>query len=140
MMAQFKEVLAEYDFIEVLQFVPLGETKEDIPRDLHVYFNDIHNCVKRADLMIGDLTYNSFGLGWEMGTACEKHGTPMFMCHKKTAILSGIAKGAAMAHDNITILPYKKSILEKKYLTSLMERIYQYAKIGGYIVEEDIPE
>lgn len=122
----------------MLEFVPPGETKKDIPRDLYVYFNDIHTCVKQADLLLGDLTYNSFGLGWEMGTACKKHGTPILMCHKKEHSISSIARGAAMVHKNITIFPYKKSITETECLEFLIEKIKTYAKNSGYITEEEI--
>jgi hypothetical protein len=136
MIAQLKEVLAEYDFIEVLKFVPPGETKEGMPRELYVYFNDIHNCVKVADYMIGDLTYNSFGLGWEMGTACEKRGIPMIMCHKEEATPSGIAIGASIANENILMLSYKESILEKECLETLIAKLENYGKAGGYFIEE----
>lgn len=54
--------------VEVLEFLGLVN---GTPVD--VYEHDIHNCVEKADLFIAECSYPSIGLGWELGTAVEKH-------------------------------------------------------------------
>ena len=58
-----------------------------------VYETDIHKCVANSDIFIAVCDYPSIGLGWEIGTAVEKHGKPVLaVAHrndKVTRMLSG---------------------------------------------------
>ncbi|MEK7060069.1 MAG: hypothetical protein AAB970_00395 [Patescibacteria group bacterium] len=63
-----KDHLRLMEGVKVLEFIGLVN---GTPVD--VYEHDIHNCVEKADLFIAECSYPSTGLGWELGTAVEKH-------------------------------------------------------------------
>lgn len=68
----FKDKLRLESGVEVMDFLGLvAGTSED------VYKCDIQNNVNSCDIMIGDCTYPSIGLGWELGTAVEKRKIPV---------------------------------------------------------------
>lgn len=43
------------------------------------------NCVRRCDILIGDLTYPSLGLGMELGVAIENHKPIISLANDKLA-------------------------------------------------------
>jgi nucleoside 2-deoxyribosyltransferase len=120
----FKELLATYQHIEVLDFIdaslakPQGQSLES-----YIYFHDIHNCVQRADIMIADITYPSLGLGWEMGVAVEKCGIPVIMCAREEAFVSRLPRGAAELRDTVSFYQYEERIIEKSFFAMLLEKI-----------------
>lgn len=113
--SDFKIALQAVPWIEVLEFVSsLGVKAEPHKDPLHIYTNDIHGCVGTAQVIIGELSYPSTGLGWELGTAAEHHGIRVMMCAKEGRDVSYLPRGAAMHKNNahLTFHWYKKSPLE----------------------------
>lgn len=107
---QFKDRLRAIEWIEVLDFVTKNSTSE-LPDPLHIYHNDIHECVGTAHAMIADLSYPSTGLGWELGTCIEKHQIRVIMCAHRDAVVSHLPIGAALRHDTLASFDrYEKSI------------------------------
>lgn len=85
----FKQTLRDETGHEVMEFVdPAEGTMQD------VYLNDIHYAVANCDCMIGEVSYPSLGLGWEMATAIEKLRKPVLMCAQENAKVSRLAQGA----------------------------------------------
>lgn len=114
--ALFKDELRKIPWITVLDFVsPASGVDGSRPDPLGIYVNDIHKCVGRADALIGDITYASTGLGWELGTAVEKLSIRTMMCTKRNKIISNLPIGAARYKKNkrsLTFDEYGKSIIE----------------------------
>ncbi|MCC6199069.1 hypothetical protein IT401_02570, partial [Candidatus Nomurabacteria bacterium] len=78
----------------------------------HIYLNDIHECVGTADAMIGDLTYPSTGLGWELGAAIEKRGIRVLLSFQKGALVSHLPIGAVQANKHVTLHSWESSLEE----------------------------
>lgn len=74
---------------ETLEFLGLTHGTE---RD--VYQHDIRNCVGKCDFFLAVCDLPSIGLGYELGTAVEKHGLPtLAVAHvdsKVTRLVLGI--------------------------------------------------
>jgi hypothetical protein len=86
---QFKEKLRKELGVEVFDFLGLiAGTSED------VYNYDIHRNVEICDIFIGDCTYPSIGLGWELGTAVEKRNIPVLAIAHSSAKVTRLVKGA----------------------------------------------
>lgn len=60
-----------------------------------VYEHDIHNCVGKCDFFLAICDLPSIGLGYELGTAVEKHGIPtLAVAHvdsKVTRLVLGVS-------------------------------------------------
>jgi len=59
-----------------------------------VYNYDIHRNVGLCDIFIGDCTYPSTGLGWELGTAVEKRKIPVLAIAHVSSKVTRLVKGA----------------------------------------------
>ncbi|MBU0611882.1 hypothetical protein KKA39_02325 [Patescibacteria group bacterium] len=75
--------------VEVLEFIGLVN---GTPVD--VYEHDIHNCVGGGDLIIAECSFPSTGLGWEIGTAVEKHKKHVLAVAKADAKVTRLVIGA----------------------------------------------
>ena len=130
--ALFKQELNQLPFVEILEFClpPVGQQQSDLVAK-HVYHNDIHVCVKKAHVIISEVTLPSTGLGFELGTAIEAYSNkPIIMYAKKNHVISKLIAGAAETHDNVDLFFYENSIMEefsdlKKYLEGLYEHFYK---------------
>jgi hypothetical protein len=111
MITLFKNELRAIDWITVLDFVTPNSVLEH-PDPVNIYYNDIHDCVGTADAFIADVTYPSLGLGWELGSAIEKHGILTLMCHQKDALVSNLVLGAPGKNTHTTLHTYEQSISE----------------------------
>ncbi|MCC6198694.1 hypothetical protein IT401_00540 [Candidatus Nomurabacteria bacterium] len=111
MIASFKERLAKESWLQVLEFVTPNSVLPK-PDAHHIYLNDIHECVGTADAMIGDLTYPSTGLGWELGTAIEKRGIRTLLSFQKGALVSHLPIGAVQANEHVTLHSWESSLEE----------------------------
>ncbi len=60
-----------------------------------VYNHDVHGCVKDGELIIAECSYPSTGLGWELGTAVEKHRKHVFAVARDDAKVTRLVLGAA---------------------------------------------
>jgi len=111
--ALFKSELRKQKWITVLDFITNNSISEK-PDPHLIYCNDIHDCVGTADAFIADLTHPSTGLGWELGTAIEKHILPTFMCAHENAKVSYLPVGAPLHKNNkhVTFHRYKETVLE----------------------------
>ena len=86
---QFKDRLRKIEGVEVLDFIGLvGGTSTD------VYKHDIHTCVQNGELIIGECSYPSIGLGWELGTAVEKHKKHVLAVAHTTSVVTRLVLGA----------------------------------------------
>ena len=66
---------------------------------LDVYEVDIHERVAQCDMLLAICDFPSIGLGWEMGTAVEKHRKPVLaVVHRKTQ-LTRLVVGADCARN-----------------------------------------
>jgi hypothetical protein len=111
----FKLELQKIPYIEVLEFInSLDGVPDPAKNPLHIYTNDIHDCVGCAKVIIGELSFPSTGLGYELSTAIEKHGIRTMMCAQKNAEVSYLLKGVVMHQNNecATFHQYEKSIIE----------------------------
>ncbi len=59
-----------------------------------VYEMDIHRCVAGCEVMIGICDLPSIGLGWELGTAVEKHQKPTMALVGKDSGVTRLVVGA----------------------------------------------
>jgi nucleoside 2-deoxyribosyltransferase len=83
---QFKE---EYEV--------LGFCTADTPPET-IYYHDIRQCVASCDIVLAVCDERSTGLGWEMGTAVEKHGKAVLAVAHKDSTVTGLVIGAE-AHN-----------------------------------------
>lgn len=122
----FKNELRKIPWIIVLDFVTKNSISEN-PDCLHIYTNDIHDCVGNAEALIGELTYPSTGLGWELGAAVEKHSLRTLMCMKRNKLVSFLPQGAPLHTQNhhVSINMYEKSIMELfDYFVNELKKVY----------------
>lgn len=104
--------LQKIDFVEILEFCsPLPGQQQSVFDALDVYHNDIHECVEHADVLISEISLPSTGLGFELGTAMEKHSTHVIMLAHNDAVVSKLILGAALAHG-ASVYRYNQSIME----------------------------
>lgn len=125
--ASFKDKLREIPWIIVLDFVTTNSLKQ-IPDPLLIYTNDIHDCVGVAHVIIGEVSYPSTGLGWELGTSVEKHSIRTIMCVKRKSLLSNLPKGAPLHQQNghVSLDIYEKSIMELfPYFIQELQKVYE---------------
>ena len=73
---------------------------------------EIHNCVEKCDLFVGDFTYPSLGLGWEMGTIVEKRKIPSLAVAKKGTIVSRLVTGAECERNPFYSFHYYENIFD----------------------------
>jgi hypothetical protein len=91
---------------EVLDF--LGLIKGD---ETAVYHNDIHRNVAECDLFVAICDLPSIGLGYELGTAVEKHGKPVLAVAHRDAKVTRLVLGVDAPsfsferYDNISDIP-----------------------------------
>jgi hypothetical protein len=122
--ADFKQKIREMFNVEVLEFFGTSSgTSSD------VYRKDIHECVKECDIMIGDCTYPSTGLGWEMGTSVEKYRKPVLAIASVSSNVTRLVVGAECEENPFfhfeyyvkidDILPALRTIIENYYPTAL---------------------
>lgn len=81
----FKNTLRETGFIEILDFVDFSadnEPPEAIPGI--IYYHDIRVCVRKADVVLGEVSISSSGLGYELATTIEKYQRPVYIFAKKS--------------------------------------------------------
>lgn len=76
------------DHFEVLDFV--GDSSAPIEV---IYTHDIHNCVGQADCMLAICDHPSTGLGYELGTALEKHDIPVLAVAHKDSSVTRLVQG-----------------------------------------------
>lgn len=76
------------DHFEVLDFV--GNATAPVET---IYTHDIHNCVGRADCMLAICDHPSTGLGYELGTALEKHDIPVLAVAHKDSNVTRLVQG-----------------------------------------------
>ncbi len=127
--AIFKQQLSRVLWIEVLEFVTPNSVSS-APDSRHIYRNDIYECVGMAHAMIGDLSYPSTGLGWELGTAIEKHGIRVFMCMHKDATVSHLPIGAQHENNHATLHTYEESILDLlDYFIEELQQLHQVLQL-----------
>lgn len=81
--------LLRLDGHEVLNF--LGLNVGD-PTD--VYESDIHRCVAECEMMLAICDFPATALGWEMGTAVERHRKPVLAVAHVDAKVSRLLIGA----------------------------------------------
>ncbi len=110
----FKNELRKFPWIEVLDF--LGPKRERESKKSHakrVYEKDIKDCVEQCDVMIGELSLPSLGLGYELAVIVEKLRLRTIMCAKRGAKVSNLPYGAAFYKENphASFRWYSKSIL-----------------------------
>ncbi len=111
---KFKDELRKVPWVRVLDFVTVNSVQVS-PNKAAIYENDIHGCVGVAKAIVAEVTLPATGLGWELGTAVEKHGIPVILCHKEDAKISNLIIGAALHELNkgiVKLKTYKKSFLE----------------------------
>ena len=78
--ASLKDSLRNH--FEVLDFV--GDASAPVEA---IYTHDIHNCVGQADCMLAICDHPSTGMGYELGTAIEKHDIPVLaVAHKDSSV------------------------------------------------------
>ncbi|MBP6858950.1 MAG: hypothetical protein KBC33_03940 [Candidatus Pacebacteria bacterium] len=82
------------DHFEVLDFVGDAAAPVEV-----IYTHDIHNCVGQADCMLAICDHPSTGLGYELGTALEKHDIPVL----------------AVAHTDSSVTRLVQGITGKKF-------------------------
>jgi len=111
MIESFKNKLRLVTWITVLDFVT-PESVLPSPDSIGIYQNDIHECIGTADVFIADVTYPSLGLGWELGTAIEKHKILTIMCHQKDARISNLVLGAPGKNSYTSIHKYEQFLHE----------------------------
>ncbi len=80
---KFKDVLRTH--CTVLDFLGLDDTTPN-----GVYQHDIHNCVMQCHLLIAIADYPSTGLGYEIGTQCEKRGAPILAVAHTDALVTDL--------------------------------------------------
>lgn len=114
-------------YIKTIEFVQLLEFVNPITELSHqeVYKHDIHDCVKNADVVLGESSFPSFGQGYEFGTSVEKHGHPTVAFVSKTAQVSKFVFGIEcdlnplykiVAYENETeLLTLIEEFLQKEY-------------------------
>lgn len=107
----FKKRLREIEWIEVLDFITPNSTLQN-PDPGHIYYNDIHECVGTAHVLVADICHASLGLGYELGTSAEKHKIPVLMYAPKNCRISQLPIGAAQRNDHVTFSRYQSSILD----------------------------
>lgn len=89
---EFKRSLRERGY-QVLDFLGLkGGTAAAI------YRHDIHECVGGCDLFLAICDYPSTGLGYELGVAVEKHGTPTLAVAHVDSVVTELVVGVDAAH------------------------------------------
>jgi hypothetical protein len=95
---RLKELLG--DEYEIFDFIGLEKgTVTD------VYHWDIHRCVAQCQLFVAVCDYPAIGLGYEMGVAIEKHGTPtLALAHEKSKITRLVL---GIDHPNYTFQRYR---------------------------------
>lgn len=91
---RLKTELSNIENTEILEFLGLIKgTATD------VYEHDIHECVKKADLIIAECSYPSTGLGWELATAVEKLRKSVLAVAKTEVKVTRLVLGAECARN-----------------------------------------
>jgi hypothetical protein len=110
--------------IKLLEFLGLSDGS-----DTDVYVHDIKHCVKKADIILGEVSYASIGLGWELGTAIEARHIHALICKRKSKKVSRLITGACKARGNKSRLVFYEyeDILElipivKKLVTKVLKQ------------------
>jgi hypothetical protein len=80
-----QELRQQFEIFDFLGLV--AGTAED------VYRWDINKCVAEADLFVAICDYTSLGLGYEIGTAVEKHHKPVLAVAHQDAHISRLILG-----------------------------------------------
>lgn len=96
---------------EVLDFV--GDSSAPIEV---IYTHDIHNCVGQADCMLAICDHPSTGLGYELGTALEKHDIPVL----------------AVAHVDSSVTRLVQGITGRKFKFARYE---DFGEVGPMAIE-----
>ncbi len=108
-----REEIRKIPGVTILDFCEpgIGEIQSSLD-DEHVYINDIHACVAKADAIVADVSLASFGVGYELGVGIEKYKIPTFMCKKIDVRISKIAMGTSIHNDYVTMGHYHESLIE----------------------------
>lgn len=115
--------------IEILEFLGQGS---GTPAD--IYHHDIHDCVKKADIVLGIATYPSTGLGYELSVAVEASVTTLvIICTEKNKKISNLIRGVSAFPQNqprvtfyeydkiFDIIPVVEQVIEKHINYTLMK-------------------
>ncbi len=85
--ASFKKRLSEIPWIKLFEFcVPPAGQKQSNLSPGEIYKNDILDGVGRSFVILGDVTYPSFGLGLEIGVAMREHKVRTMMFAQRLII------------------------------------------------------
>ena len=108
----FKEELSKIPWIHLFEFCKPspGKTQSDLDPGF-IYYNDIIEGVGGSDVVIGELSYPSTGLGGELMSAM-KDNTRTMMFAKEGIIVSKLWVGAPTYNANASFSWYKESFLE----------------------------
>ncbi len=136
MIADFKDWLRNHNWIEVLDFVGALEGKpqaDDAPA--HIYKHDIHNCVMRAHVVVGEISYPSLGLGWELATIIEKKRKLTIMLAQQSALVSKLPQGAVAHNKHAVFYRYVLSLKEINYtVLDMLQK--EHKKINQSLLEK----
>ena len=91
---EVRDEIEKIEGVEVLKFFSDPQDFDAQQSAQDIYNHDIHNCVANADIFIAECTYPSTGLGWELGTAIEKHKIPTLALAKEGDKVTRLLLGA----------------------------------------------
>jgi hypothetical protein len=112
-----KEVLRQKRGYEVYDFVGL---ENGTPADVYAW--DIGRCVLKSDLLVAICDYPAIGLGWEIGTAVEKHQKPtLAVAHKDTHITRLVPGAAEAGAPNYRFRRYNDLMEVPDYIAEMLE-------------------
>lgn len=104
----FKEMLREKGF-EVMDFLWAKLPDPRAPGiEKEVYRYDIVDCVGGCDFMVAVCDEPSIGLGYELGTAVEKHRKPVLALMQEGGELTRLVRG--ITHDKFSYKQYKNFV------------------------------
>lgn len=89
MIDEVKKKLSEH--FSMLEFIGIANPDKETPRE--VYHYDVHECVMKADYMLAICDYPALGLGYEIATAVEKLGIPVFAAAHKNSSVTRLIRG-----------------------------------------------
>jgi len=124
---EVRDEIEKIEGVEILKFFSDPQNFDAQQSAQDIYSHDIHNCVANADIFIADCTYPSTGLGWELGTAIEKHKIPTLALAKKGAHVTRLVLGAEC--DKNKNFVFKEYEDKKEFIKFAREFIKTYALI-----------
>lgn len=142
--ADFKKRLSDIPWIKLFEFcVPPPGERQSTLSPAEIYKNDILEGVGGSFVVLGDITYPSFGLGLEIGVAMREHKVRTMMFAQKFLtendkkvenVVSKLSIGSPEYNTHASFVWYEESLNEVFDLI-LVELKIQYDK---YQIDEII--